>query len=421
LNKKIKYLLIIIVAGLSLYIAASFISVDRFLCANRVEIKFPDTLNLAHEDVQFKTSDNLTIKGWFFPANSNKSIILLHGWKANRFEPLPRVKFLHDAGYNVLVYDARACGESEGDLISLGYYEAEDLIAAVKFLKEKGMKRIAADGISQGGATIVFAAQKTNDLDCIIIESCYDELVNAVNNRFKSMLFIPGEIGSALMIPIAEKKLNAKISDIAPVNYIDKIEVPVYVISGAADTRTTETETKKIFDKANAPKQLWIVPNAKHEDLYRVGGTEYEKNILEFLSSNVVTQFNGKATDSYAFEKFMSEQSEEFIRTGDTTYLKTLNDIAKVSDGAAAEMLDTYVGNILNSRPKEFLTYVKKLNPNESEHNLETHTVFVLLEAKEDGIDKFDSLKNKLLSSVKGDSELERYLTKLSNKALNWK
>jgi alpha-beta hydrolase superfamily lysophospholipase len=421
LNKKIKYLLIIILAGLSLYTAASFISVDRFLCANRVEIKFPDTLNLAHENVQFKTTDNLTIKGWLFPANSNKSIILLHGWKANRFEPLPRVKFLHEAGYNVLVYDARACGESEGDLISLGYYEAEDLVAAVKFLKEKGMKRIAADGISQGGATIVFAVQKTKDLDCIIIESCYDELVNAVNNRFKSMLFIPGEIGSALMIPIAEKKLNANISDIAPVNYIEKIEVPVYVISGASDTRTTVEETKKIFSKAKEPKQLWIVPNAKHEDLYRVDRAEYEKNILEFLSDNIVTQFNGKSTDSYAFEKFMSEQSEEFIRTGDITYLKTLNDIAKVSDGAASEMIDIYVNDILKNRPKEFLSYIKQLNPNESENNLETFVVYVLVEAKEDGIDKFDSLRNKLLSSVKGNSELERYVTKLSNRALNWK
>ncbi|MBX7046839.1 MAG: prolyl oligopeptidase family serine peptidase [Ignavibacteria bacterium] len=421
MKKKLKFLLTIFSAGIILYIAASFISVDRFLCANHISINFPDTLKLSHEDVQFKTSDNLTIKGWFFPANSEKAIVLLHGWKANRLEPLPRVKFLHDAGYNVLVCDARACGESEGDLISLGYYESEDLLAAIKFLKEKRMKKIAADGISQGGATIVFAAAKTKDLDCIIIESCYDELTHAVNNRFQSMLFIPGEIGSALMIPIAEKKLNAKVSDIAPANIISKIEIPIFVISGAKDTRTTEKETKKMYDSAKYDKQLWIVHKAGHEDLYRVSGAEYEKKILEFLSDNIVTEFKGKASDNNGFLKFMSELKEDFIKTGDTTYLKTLNDIAKVSDGAVSEMVEAEVEDILKNRPKEFISYVKKLNTKESEHNLEIYIVFVLLDVKWDGEDKYNSLKNNLMASVKGNTELESYLLRLIKKAENWK
>lgn len=421
MNKKIKYLLVILLAGLSLYAAASFISVDRFLCANRVEIKFPDTLKISHEDVQFKTSDNLTIKGWFFSANSDKSIILLHGWKANRYEPLPRVKFLYEAGYNVLVYDARACGESEGNLISLGYYESEDLVAAVKFMKSRGMKTIAADGISQGGATIVFAAQKTKDLDCIIIESCYDELKNAVNNRFSSMLFIPGEIGSALMIPIAEKKLNAKVSDIAPINFIGKIKIPVFVVSGSADTRTTEDETMKIFNSVNAPKELWIVSNAKHEDLYRVSGAEYEKKILEFLSANIVNEFKGKVSDSYGFLNFIHSLANDYIKTVDTTYLKTLNDIATVSDGAVSEILDAEIENILKSRPKEFISYVKKISMNETEHSLEMYIVFVLLGMKSDGEEKYNSFKKNLIASVKDNKDLETYLAALIKKAENWK
>lgn len=290
MNKKVKYLLVLFTCGLVLYAAASFISVENFLSPKRAKIDFPDTLKLVHKDIQFKTSDNITIKGWYFQSdsvNSDKAIILCHGWTANRYETLPRVKFLVNAGYNVLTYDARACGESEGDLISLGYYESNDLLSAIDYLKSQRINKIAADGISQGGATIVFASAKSKDLKCIIIESCFDELRNAVNNRFSSMLHIPGAIGSALMIPIAKNKLGVSIDEIAPVNIIGKIHIPVFVMSGEADTRTTVEETTKLFNAANEPKKLWLVPSAGHVDLYRLNTIEYEKKVLEFLSDSM--------------------------------------------------------------------------------------------------------------------------------------
>ncbi len=290
MNKKLKLLLILILCGIVFYVAASFISVENFLSPKRVKINFPDTLSLVHNDVEFKTADGINIKGWYFPAdslNSDKAIILCHGWTANRYETLPRVKFLIEAGYNVLTYDARGCGESEGDLISLGYYEANDLLAAIDYVKLLGINKIAADGISQGGATIVFAAERSKDLKCIIIESCFDELRNAVNNRFSSMLYIPGAIGSAFMIPIAKNKLGVNIDEIAPVNHIEKIHVPVFVVSGGADTRTTVEETTRLFDKANEPKQLWFMPGAGHVDLYKVNPGEYEKKMLVFLKDNM--------------------------------------------------------------------------------------------------------------------------------------
>lgn len=289
MSKKVKYLLAVIILAGALYVTASVISVNNFLSAKRVSVSFPDSLSITRKDIQFKTSDSLTIKGWYFTApqnqvNSDKAVILCHGWTANRYETLPRVKFLVEAGYNVLTYDARACGESEGDLISLGYYEANDLLAAIDYLKSTGINKIAADGISQGGATIVFASAKSKDLKCVIIESCFDELRNAVNNRFSSMLCIPGALGSALMIPLAKNKLGVSVDEIAPINFIGKIHIPVLIISGEADTRTNPDETKKLFDAANEPKTLWLVPNAGHVDLYRVNHIEYEKRVLEFLS-----------------------------------------------------------------------------------------------------------------------------------------
>ncbi|MEO7357003.1 MAG: hypothetical protein ABIY50_05760 [Ignavibacteria bacterium] len=67
------------------------------------------------ENVTFKTSDNINLKGWFSKgSDSSKTIILLHGYKANRTELIPKAKIFKDAGYNILLYDARGCGESDG-------------------------------------------------------------------------------------------------------------------------------------------------------------------------------------------------------------------------------------------------------------------------------------------------------------------
>jgi len=101
--------------------------------------------NLEHEDVSFVTKDNLTLKGWYVPGDvdNKKAILLVHGYGGNRVVVLKYVPFLHEAGYNVLLFDLRAHGISDGYHCSMGYYEKEDIHTAVKYLREvKDMEKI---------------------------------------------------------------------------------------------------------------------------------------------------------------------------------------------------------------------------------------------------------------------------------------
>ncbi|MCB0457859.1 MAG: alpha/beta fold hydrolase, partial [Flavobacteriaceae bacterium] len=145
-------------------------------------------------------------------------------------EMLPKADLFKEMGYDVLLYDARACGESEGEIVSLGYYEKEDLIAAVNYLKGIGKKEIAVYGFSQGGATAIMAASGIPDLKCIISEATFDNLENAIDNRFRKYLFVPGYIGTIFMKPEAEKILGISIEKIQPVKEISKIKIPIFII-----------------------------------------------------------------------------------------------------------------------------------------------------------------------------------------------
>ncbi|MCB0728343.1 MAG: alpha/beta fold hydrolase [Ignavibacteriae bacterium] len=264
-----------------------FISIffaKAFLSPNNVTIGNPPEF-LHTENINFKTEDGKTIKGWYSKtSDSAKVIILLHGYKANRLEMLPKADLFKEMGYDVLLYDARACGESEGEIVSLGYYEKKDLISAVKYLKGIGKKEIAVYGFSQGGATAIMAASGLSDLKCIISEATFDNLENAIDNRFRKYLFVPGYIGTIFMKPEAEKILGISIEKIQPVKEISKIKIPIFIIGAENDSRTLVENTMDLYNAANEPKELWIAPDSEHENIYSTNPEEYKIKVQGFLN-----------------------------------------------------------------------------------------------------------------------------------------
>jgi cephalosporin-C deacetylase-like acetyl esterase len=77
----------------------------------------PRDLNMAYEDVSFTTSDGLTLRGWYIPSakGSKRTLILLHGYPADKGNILPAVAFLHD-DFNLLAFDFRLSRRKRGNL-----------------------------------------------------------------------------------------------------------------------------------------------------------------------------------------------------------------------------------------------------------------------------------------------------------------
>ncbi|MEO6695375.1 MAG: prolyl oligopeptidase family serine peptidase [Ignavibacteria bacterium] len=171
-------------------------------------------------------------------------------------------------------------------MISFGYYEINDLLAAVRFVKSISESEIAVYGNSQGGVTAIMCADSLKDVKCIISEAAFDNLENAIDNRFRAYLFIPGKIGAILMIPLAEDKLKINIDDIAPIKLISKIHIPIFIIGGEDDKRILLEDTIRLYEAANQPKELWIVPNAGHKNILSADPDGYNRKVLGFLKRN---------------------------------------------------------------------------------------------------------------------------------------
>jgi dipeptidyl aminopeptidase/acylaminoacyl peptidase len=283
LSRTRRILLGIVISAAITFIAASGAFAWYFTAPHHMRITTP--LGIDHEDAAFTTSDSLTIRGWYVPPSDSLGpvVILLHGYTGNRTQMIGRARMLREAGIGSLLYDARGCGESDGSLVSMGYYETADLEAAIRFLRSRGVDDIGCIGVSQGGATIALAAERLSGIKCAILESTYDDMDHAIDHRFHHYLGIPSWLGASLMVPIAELRLGCSTGRIAPVDHVGELACPVMIIGGAADTRVWSDDTRRLFAAAREPKSLWFIPGAEHEDLQAFAPAEYQRRVLGFI------------------------------------------------------------------------------------------------------------------------------------------
>jgi uncharacterized protein len=238
------------------------------------------TLGAAYEDVSFTTSDGLELQGWYVPSKNGAAVIAFPG----RSGPRAHTRMLASHGYGVLLFDRRGEGMSEGDSNLLGWGADKDILAAIEFLKGRpdvDPGRIGGIGLSVGGELMLQAAAETDELAAVVSEGAgsrmYSELIQE-NDGFQKLLIVPQALilnaGTAIFSSTAPPP---SLTDLAP-----KIDQPLFVI-WAPNGGNIEHMSKRYYELANGPKQIWAMPSAKH-----VGGIydqpqEYERRVVGFF------------------------------------------------------------------------------------------------------------------------------------------
>jgi uncharacterized protein len=247
---------------------------------------FAPFLPPATENVRFAATDGVSLSGWFASRQgATRAVVLLHGNGSHRRHMLTRAQFLHARGYAVLLYDARAHGESSGDRVSFGWFEKRDLLGALDYLRGRGFREFGLIGASQGGATVALAARELRDVKWVVLESVYPTLADAVDRRFRTMFGVPGWLAGMLLVPMAEWRLGMSVNDVNPVERIADLRCPVFIIHGGADRHTLPESARVLLARAHDPKSIWFVPGAGHVDLYPLAQADYETRLLEFIAA----------------------------------------------------------------------------------------------------------------------------------------
>jgi len=251
------------------------------------------------ETVSFLATDGVRLSGWIATGESDKAVILLHGYTGDRTTMLPQANMLFEAGFTVLLFDFRHRGESEGEFVSFGYYEKQDVAAAVNLLEElgetmrqsgrPGISAIGLIGLSNGGATsILFAAENPGRIKALVIEDTFKSLDSAVSQSFTHFVGLPAFPFAPITVWFSELRTGLNRTNVIPENAIANIiNTPVLIIHGLEDKTISFKDGEAIYLKANQPKDLWLVPKAEHGGAFEIAEDEYRSRVVTFFSENL--------------------------------------------------------------------------------------------------------------------------------------
>ncbi len=279
-------LLVVLVVFWGWFSSGLVIKLQRFPIA-----AIPATFGLPYESVVFETEDKMSLSGWFVPSpeSSDTTIVVCHGWGANKSDILPGTVFLNQKGlYNLFYFDFRNHGDSGGTRTSLTTYEARDLEAAIRYVKENKSaesKKLAVYGLSMGGAVSMSVAASCPDIEAVVAESSFTSYNEAVTRFAKLFYKLPRIPFVPITLCVVRWRLGFDPEKMSPIYHIDKIAPrPVFLIQGDRDSRMPESEGKRLFAKAKEPKTLWTIQGADHGESAQVAGQDYQNKILSFYA-----------------------------------------------------------------------------------------------------------------------------------------
>lgn len=245
----------------------------------------PKSLGLDYEEVSFTTEDNLTLLGWFIPRQGSadtepaKTIILLHGYPADKGDILPSLAFLNTT-YNLFLFDFRYLGKSDGKYSTAGAKETEDLLAAIRYLKTRGITEVSVWGFSMGGAVALMTAPHAPEIHAIVSESSYAQL-NLLAPKLYRIPVLRYPLGT-LTLFWARLFLGVDAKKVSPKGAASNLTIPILLIHSVNDEVIPFSHALLLKESLedNPRAEFWFQENLIHGQLNR----DYQKRVGDFYS-----------------------------------------------------------------------------------------------------------------------------------------
>jgi pimeloyl-ACP methyl ester carboxylesterase len=286
--------------GLSLLTAAAFIGLNGYaawLLAHPPIAAVGSNPMLArgldYADVSFPSGDGrTTVDGWWIPAASpTRTVVLSHGYGANREElwvPMYDIAaMLHQMGYNVLMFDYGYASPEHRTPATGGRIEAEQLIGALRFARERGTEKLIVWGFSMGAGTALQAALRLppGAIDGMILDSTFLPTEDTLFRNIQRYAPVPKALTLSLIrlfLPLWSgtqlDRIPAEQAETTPYPF------PILLIHGASDDKAPVAIAEKVAAAQRNPgSKLWIVPDGVHEMLFRTHPDEYRAVTGAFL------------------------------------------------------------------------------------------------------------------------------------------
>ncbi|MCY2954135.1 MAG: alpha/beta fold hydrolase [Planctomycetota bacterium] len=241
--------------------------------------------SLAASLAQFTTRDRLLLTGWWIPTQphpprntdpelaahwAQHTVLLCHGVGSAKEDLIPLAKFLVENGLNVLVFDFRAHGQSEGTFFSYGDRERLDILAAARWVRANHLEqaqRLFGIGINTGAAALIAAAvdpTQGRDLDALVLYepfARFSTLAASVADDTLHGLF--GWLVHHISLPISSLHAGTNLLSFAPADLAPQLwPRPVLLVHGRGTTFIPTAQSMDLYNQIPFPRQRFFPAEA---------------------------------------------------------------------------------------------------------------------------------------------------------------
>lgn len=253
----------------------------------------PASVGLTFDTFDVDVEPTIQLKGWFVHAASDTrrgTILLLHGIGTSRYAMVDHAKLLSASGFNCVLFDSRANGESGGVNCTFGYYEKRDVHYVIDAVQRTYplCGPIGIYGNSLGAAIAIQAMGVDDRICCGVVESPFATLREVIHDYFQQKFIISMPWIPDAALERSEVIAQFVVDSVRPESSARSITHPVMVTHGSMDANINIGYGRRVFEAIACKDKQWrVIDGGTHNDLGAVGGATYANEVLAFFRSRM--------------------------------------------------------------------------------------------------------------------------------------
>ena len=230
------------------------------------------------------------------PSKKMPVVIYLHGNASSRLEGLNTLNILLPHNINLFIVDLPGCGYSEGEYISLGYYESYDVGIIVDFLENlPSVSNIGIWGRSMGASTGLIYAHRDKRIKALCLDSPFANFCRLARELTKQYISLPDFLINGVLKIIRntiEDKIGIDIFKLNPIEEAENTFQPALFIHAINDKLINVQHAMDIFNIYGGEKSLKCSEVGGHNSKRPKRLTQEIGNFFEKYLNNDINEFD---------------------------------------------------------------------------------------------------------------------------------
>ncbi len=249
----------------------------------------PGQHGMPYEEVTFPSRDGLVLGGWWIPAHDHArgTVIMCAGQNGSMDKDVPQAVPLHHANYNVLMFDFRAHGRSEGNIVTIGALEQADLFGALDYLeRERGIARVGVLGFSMGAGVALMVAAQDERIAALVVDGAYPRLAGILTGymRLRGLPGPPARAFAWLILLAGSLRTHYELFRANPIDLAARITAPTFLIHGDRDPFVSPDDMNALAELINGPVDVWRLGDCGHREAYKNHPDAYNRRVVDWFA-----------------------------------------------------------------------------------------------------------------------------------------